>query len=323
MTTSAHRFDPGAIIEGFRTSRIWSPRFALRRTERLAQLAPHNDPLPRAPGIYRVHLERSPVLAYIGQTGDLRRRINELSVGVYADAMPFTTPHVAAPCLWAWRQIPPRAPFTVSFVSVSDDVSAFWRQGLEDVALSIDRWDRKRLPVQEPAWRMCYSPLANFGKAPVGWQLSSSRESGRQGGPTATQEEAHEPSIMPRGDLDDPQDACAEVWGGYSWSSWQGAREVKMPPEARGLYRLWERDAPDLLFLGYGCLAGAASHAARTNVRLLFSAVAGPWATHALQELRTDLVGLYVCQRKALPVAQYGGSANRHAGNPWPQEVGQ
>ena len=323
MTVHAPCFDPGAIIDGIRTHHIWSPRFALRRTERLAQLAPRNDPLPRAPGIYRVHLEGSPVLAYIGQTGDLRRRINELSVGVYADAMPFATPHVAAPCLWAWRQLPPNAPFTVSFASVSGEASAFWRQGLEDVALSVDRWERKHWPVQEIAWQAFFSPLANFGKAPVGWRLSSSRENGRRGGPTLTLEEAHEPSIMPIGDLDSIQDVCADIWGGHVWSPWRYAREASPHPEERGLYRLWERGAPNLFFLGYGSLGEAARHAARTNARLLFSAVCGTWTSHAQRELRTDLIGLYVCQRKSIPLAQYGGIANRNAGSPWPLEVGQ
>ena len=125
---------------------------------------------------------------------------------------------------------------------------------------------------------------------------------------------------MPVGDLDDTHDACAEVWGGHCWSPWRDASEVKMPPEASGLYRLAERDAPDLLFLGYGALEDAARKAARMQRHWLFSAVCGTWTTHALQELRTDLIGLYVCQRKALPVAQYGGATNRHAGNPWPLE---
>jgi hypothetical protein len=86
----------------------------------------------------------------------------------------------------------------------------------------------------------------------------------------------------------------------------------------------WERDAPDLFFLGYGSLGEAARHAARINARLLFSAVCGTWTSHAQRELRTDLIGLYVYQRKALPLMQYGGAANRNAGNPWPLlEVGQ
>ena len=187
--------------------------------------------------------------------------------------------------------------------------------------ISVDRWDRKRLPVQEPAWQAFFSPLANFGKAPVGWQLSSSREVGRRGGPTLTQQESHESSIMPVGGLDGTQDASAEVWGGHTWSPWRSASEVKMHPEVRGLYRLADRDTPALFFLGCGYLEEAARNAARRNRCLHFSAVTGNWTFHALQELRTDLIGLYVCQRKALPVAQYGGATNRKAGNPWPLEV--
>lgn len=256
MDDSAPYFDPGAIINGIRTYAIWSSR----RSELLAQFALPNDSVPRAP-IYCMHLERSPVLAYIDQTGDLRRRMNEPKVSVYADAMPFTTPHIAAP-------------LTTSFVLVLEEATAF------------------------------------------------SRESSGWGGPTSMQE-SHKPRMMPVGDLDDTQDACADIWGGHTWSSWRYAGEKRLHPEERGLYQLWERSVRVLFFLGRGYLGEAARHAARTNARLLFSAVCGNWTSHSQQELLTDFIDLYVCQRKALSRVRYGGIANRKADDPWTLEVEQ
>lgn len=59
------------LIEGILSSAIWSPRFPLRRTERLARLSPKDEPIPRRGGLYRIHLEGDPsVLAYVGQTSE-------------------------------------------------------------------------------------------------------------------------------------------------------------------------------------------------------------------------------------------------------------
>src|SRR5579864_168658 len=105
------------VIEGLPDEILWSPRFPVNRTERLERLAhPRHDPLPKKGGIYRIHMEGVPVLAYVGQSQDIRRRVNELR-GVSGSVMPFTDPHIAGPCLWAWGQMPPNRPYTVSFVA--------------------------------------------------------------------------------------------------------------------------------------------------------------------------------------------------------------
>ena len=73
---------------------LWSSRFPVSRTERIERLAhPSHDPLPKKPGIYRINMEGGEPLAYVGQSKDLRRRINELR-GVYDDVMPFPDPPV-------------------------------------------------------------------------------------------------------------------------------------------------------------------------------------------------------------------------------------
>src|SRR5690348_13794669 len=69
---------------------LWSLHFPVNRAARLAQLAhPSHDPIPKKAGIYRIHMEGVPVLAYVGQSKDLRRRVNELR-GVDDDLMPYT-----------------------------------------------------------------------------------------------------------------------------------------------------------------------------------------------------------------------------------------
>ncbi len=62
--------------------------------------------IPAEPGLYRVRRAGRPDLDYIGQTGKggmtLRKRL-AMQRGVYADEMPYTGPHTAAPTLWAMR----------------------------------------------------------------------------------------------------------------------------------------------------------------------------------------------------------------------------
>src|SRR4051812_48599683 len=60
--------------------------------------------LTTEPGLYRVRPIEQTRLSYIGQTGrNLRVRLRELRVGVYAIAMPYNDPHTAAPGHWAYR----------------------------------------------------------------------------------------------------------------------------------------------------------------------------------------------------------------------------
>lgn len=311
----------------------------MSRTERLERLAhPSHDPLPKKPGIYRVHMEGVPVLAYVGQSRDLRRRINELR-GVYGDVMPFTDPHIAAPALWAWRQLPPHRPYTVSFASISGP--AYWRQGFEDLVIAQARWETLRHPAGEEWWHTAYSPLTNFHKMPRGWRSSSSRSSGYRGGkvPFLAEDDLSKsaaaggwdgfwdpeggwgwaPSIAPVGDLSDPRDPIHDLgWGGHQWTPWNNAGTLHIDRAAQGLYRL-RRDNATLLFIGQGNLFNAAKDAAREAKLMgedrLFSYVAGSWTYHEQLELLTDLLGLYLWRTGGLPYAQYGGEENESAGS--------
>jgi hypothetical protein len=314
--------DLGPLIAGILADTIWSPHFPLRRAERLASISPKDDPVPRSGGLYRIHLEEEePLLAYVGQTGRLRGRLNELALGVFGDVMPYTTPHVAAPSLYAWALTPPYAPLMLSFLKA--DLRAYYRQGLESLVVTVERQRRKQTASAKQLARGGYSPLANFGKMPKGWYPSSSRTVGERGSVTLVDGTWHELSIMPVCDLDDSHEAFGDVWGGHEWTPWRYAREVPIHLEQRGLYRLWQKGAQEFWYIGCGQIASAARTAARLNPDLLFSAVVGSWTENEREELKSDLLGLYMVQRKRPPLDQYEGEENATAGSPWPGEIQQ
>ena len=66
------------------------------------------DRVPTEPGLYRLRRVGQTSLDYLGQTGSgtmgLRKRL-AMQAGVYADDMPYTDPHTAAPALWALRKL--------------------------------------------------------------------------------------------------------------------------------------------------------------------------------------------------------------------------
>lgn len=299
------------------THTTWSQPYPLNRNERIAAQAWHHDALPNQPGVYGVYAGET--LAYIGQSGDLRQRINALGVNVSREQMPFTTPHVAAPALWLLARLQDSLPLTVSFARFAS--SAYWRQGVEDVAIALQRWRHKRHPVRSEGWPSSYSPLANYGRFRLGWRPSTSQALGERGGPSSLSGPWHLPDIAPYDELDDQRDAFAEVWGGHVWSAWQDAHTVVLPSDWRGLYRLWRPGVADLWFLGSGKLASAAHKAASLAGEVVFSAVSGEWTARQMEELKADLLGLYACQRQSFPVGQYGGKENAAAGNAWPQRV--
>jgi hypothetical protein len=220
------------------------------------------------------------------------------------------------PCLWAWKQLPPNRPYTVSFAAI--ECSAYWRQGFEDLVIAQARWDLKHVPTLEASWRNAYSPLANFHKMPSGWASSSSRAKGYRGGKVPFLTESHTPSIMPVGELDDQRDPIADLdWGGHEWAPWRYVGEVQVDESAQGLYRLRKSDENVLLFIGYGNIRDAVRGVKGAGKDLMFSYVIGPWCYHEQLELVTDALGLYLRQTGNLPQVQYGGEENKRAGSSW------
>lgn len=81
-------------------------------------------------------------------------------------------------------------------------------------------------------------------------------------------------------------------------------------PRSGGIYRIHLEES-------------ASRTAARLNPDLLFSAVVGRWTENEREELKSDLLGLYMVQRKRPPLDQYEGEENATAGSPWPGEIQQ
>src|SRR5437660_7809666 len=98
--------------------------------------------MPAQAGLYRIRLSLflpsstycHRQVVYIGQSGNVRARMGMLA-GIYQSEMPFKTPHVAAPMLWALRhriRLEHIAHvFEVSMIELSKDVPKQIRLGYE------------------------------------------------------------------------------------------------------------------------------------------------------------------------------------------------
>lgn len=279
------------IIEGS----IWSPWYPLDRGKRVRNFGGEKlkDPLPASGGIYRVQARGDKILAYIGQSGNLRRRAQELHHAFDLN-MPFTEPHKAAPAFWSWLQDYPDLVLEISVAQFES--SDYWRQGIEDFAIAYHRWWHGR------------SPRWNYSRMPFGWEPSSSKKQGVRGGYVGVEMPYHHAGIPPITDLFEESNPLGTRWAGYDWSDWCPARgAAKGMGRTQGLYRLRKSDAEELYFIGYGLLAHALSEAGRSDPRMEFSSVSGIWEEHQMRELRADALALYLRQRNSLPLAQYGG----------------
>jgi hypothetical protein len=178
--------------------------------------------------------------------------------GVYADKMPYTDPHTAAPALWAIRQAA-GVEYEVSVAPVPGPVP--WRKGMEAAAIALHRQEFGR------------SPTVNFGRVPVGFRKSSGNNrklvlAGKRfrGGPCETAEPHHAPGVRPAGPL--VGDPHAADGGGHSWSAWRplGSGTDFPPAAATGLYRIRDAHASGLLYVGEGVVAARlAAHRAKAR----------------------------------------------------------
>jgi hypothetical protein len=273
--------------------------------------------IPDEPGVYRIRRVKQACIDYIGQTGKgamtLRKRLG-MQRGVYADDMPYTDPHTAAPALWALRRAT-GAEYEVSVFPVPGTVQ--WRKGLEALAIALHRQEFGR------------SPTVNFGRMLVGFRRSSGNntrlvQAGKRfrGRACDTEEPYHAPGIPPAGSLDgDPQDA---KWGGHEWSGWQRlAPNTACPLDtAPGLYRIRDAARPGLLYVGEGFVAARLHcHWRKTRKprdaqgdvfgsaeRLECSWVLNEgWLTHQRLELECDLIGSHLLVTGTVPPAQFIG----------------
>ena len=252
---------------------------------------------PASGGIYCIREEGEDDLIYLGETGNIKQRLAMLKP-IYGEEMPYRSPHVAGPHLWALRQAYSPG-FEVSIAPFDFDVPI--RKGVEYLAIALHRQRFKR------------SPRANFGRMVAGWRASSSntaqlvaRGLRYRGGPTSLADESHLPSLAPLGPLEPGGSPHSLQWGRYSWSPWCHIT-VADPGKVQGIYRL-RRDEYELLFIGQGQIADRLTGYKKLDVEC--SWVSGAWFYHQQLEIICDLVATYLLTCAALPPAQFGMSVH-------------
>jgi len=138
----------------------WTPWYSLDPT------AADLSAITTEPGLYRVRHRKRKDLTYIGQTGrNLRERLRALA-GCYNVEMPFTDPHVAAPCLWAIRQESGPA-FEVSVATPDGVANKQRRKAIEEALIAVYRRETGA------------NTTANFGRMIEGYKRSSRSSDGR------------------------------------------------------------------------------------------------------------------------------------------------
>lgn len=259
---------------------------------------------PTTGGLYRVRMTGEPTLAYVGQTGNLRRRLGDLSA-LYRDEIPYNDPHTAAPCLWVLR-VHHGASFQFSVAEF--DGSAVDRKARECVEISRHRCE------------MGASPLANFGRMPEGWVKSTGNNSSlarrgalRRGHPAPT---AHRTADFPC--IFDPSgDPVSAQWAGLIWSPWL---PLDAAPAGTGLYRVRGTGASALAYVGQGAISQRLrAHAAKgrqsdhPQAAMFAPPVEVSWVIRAdlgsqqLLEAEGDLIASHVAACGNAPTAQFLG----------------
>ena len=263
---------------------------------------PSDDYLSSAPtreGLYRVRHQCTEGLEYIGQTGrSLRGRLRALS-GCYNPEMPFTDPHVAAPCLWAVREeYGPE--FEVSWITPDVAPDRSQRLAIEEALIASYRRDTGE------------SPTANFGRIIPGYRRSSNRSGGFTGG--VLEEGEAEPNCEPGTEplpWTDADAMLSDSWMGLDWSeSERLANAYQQIPKENGLYRIWnEDDVPPLEYIGQSGNLRSRLYRHRRNRdgNLLFSYTTLPEldAAHKRSEVETELIGAHWLACELAPRDQF------------------
>lgn len=249
---------------------------------------------PDVPGLYRVRTIGLDCFDYIGQTGSIRARFGNLR-SLFAEEMPLSDPHTAAPCLWVLRtQL--GSQFELSWCPVAGDKAR--RMALETVAVSLHRAE------------FGVSPTANFGRMPEGWSKSTGNNAAlqmrgkvRRGFADATQHRSADFPCM----LDDVRPPTHPNWAGLEWSAWG----TPAYPATVGVYRVRANDSEGgLLYVGQGDLAGRIGRHLAT-----WAAPYGPgaisWvsldglAPAQLLEVENDLIASHVLGVGVPPLLQF------------------
>ncbi len=256
--------------------------------------------VPRGPGLYQVRRIGDSALAYVGQTGGLRRRLGQLCV-LFREEMPYNDPHTAAPCLWVMRTAE-SASFEFSIAEFAGDVRD--RKMAECVVLSQHRA------------RFGRSPTANFGRMPDGWVKSTGNNAAlvKAGRRARGYQDARASRPADQGsvlDLGRAPTACD--WAQLPWSSRSSGPAV-------GVYRIRRPGQARLAYIGQGLVqARLAAHAAKSRLeghrqRAAFSQpLESSWAglpgcsLTQLLEIECDLIASHALTTGIAPEAQFLG----------------
>jgi len=239
------------------------------------------------PGIYRVRHQNREGLTYIGQTGrDLRERVRALA-GCYNEEMPYTDPHVAAPCLWAVRQeFGPAFEVSVTTPNGVEDIQR--RKAIEEALIAVYRRETEA------------NTTANFGRMIEGYKRSSRSTDGFVGGPLDVSETEPNTAVgigpLPWENAAEP---TASEWMGLGWSESAALRTAdQVIPQSGGVYRIWDSTDPHPLeYIGQSTNLRNRLYRHRRNrdEELYFSYVTHPEADakHKLEQIETDLIGAH------------------------------
>ena len=253
--------------------------------------------VPNCPGLYRLQLraEHTSQMAYIGQSGNLKKRVYALR-HIYDEQMPYKAPHTVGPALWSWRQKVPEAVFDISLALFPDLPNTFWL-GLESLAIALCRQRDFR------------SPLCQFGRMPEGYMSSSGNDArlaltGKRyhGGPTQERLECHYPGMAPQGPLEG--DPHTRAWGGHHWTPWVPLGRFS-PVRQAGLYRLRVPTLDPLIFVGQGKLVDRFKQIQPLDTMECSWISSSVWLPHQRLELVTDLVAAHLFTTATLPLWQF------------------
>jgi hypothetical protein len=256
------------------------------------------------PGVYRIRVVGTDMIAYIGQTGrSLRERLSALRTNTLKDDMPWNDPHTAAPSLWAWHDAEGYE-YECSGAA-TPDIETRNREGLECYLL----WQYRILTGG--------STLCNHGRFHQHYSKSQNRSTNRRGTRLSPGviNPAGGPSMPPLMPYADP---TAQDWMRLAW---QGPIDLKTEsfqrsaPNTAGLYRLHDTENGKCLYIGQttGLQKRLHTHAVHSYHEGQLVAFYVPMREckqlYQLLEMENDLIGAYYDWAKESPAYQFQNNA--------------
>jgi len=280
--------------------------------------------IPKEPGVYRIRPAGEDFLMYIGETGQsLHKKLAEFRQALRrADLMPWSDPHEAAPCLWAYwvewaigrsRETPkdpipgsdgetddPK-PVMFEFSAAPLDASPAGRKGMAAFLLYRYRQDHGE------------SPVCNFGRFHPRYRRSSTRREGRRG---AKLEDGQKDN--PAGFLSIPPLPVKGTCGSSDWMGLEWSTKTALTPEnvhdvahGAGLYLITDAVSQEILDIGQSAdirkrlLDQCKKDQEGRELEFSYQVVGESVFSHNLKELECDLIGNFFEQNRMAPELRY------------------